>query len=147
MPVHVLHIIREMSDRGGLANRKPTYYCSEIEIPAGSWWKPHTDIIESELAVRIRMELAGVSRENISIELKCGKLIISGIRPEKRPEERLYYHQLEFNYGQFMRIISLPELVIHNDISATLEDGVLEVIISKSERAIEIPIMGADPVD
>jgi HSP20 family protein len=147
MPVHVLRIIREISDRGGYGNRKCAYFCSEMEAPAGSWWKPNTDIFESDEQVRIRIELAGVPRENVCIELKGGKLVVSGIRPEKRPDARIYYHQLELNYGQFMRVISLPESVEHNDIAATLEDGVLEVIISKNDRAIEIPIMGIDPVE
>jgi len=140
--MHVLRIIREMSDRGSAAQQRCPYSCSDIDSPMVSWWKPNTDIFESEGQVRIRIELAGVSRENICIELKSGKLIVSGIRLEKRPEERIYYHQLEQQYGHFMRIIALPETVEHNDITATLEDGVLEVVISKDERAVEIPISG-----
>jgi HSP20 family protein len=148
MPIHFIRIIREISDRGGAAHRKNAYYCSEIEAPASSWWKPNTDIFESVAEVRIRIELAGVSRENVCIELKGGKLVVSGIRQEKRPEERISYHQLELNYGHFIRVISLPESVVHNDIFATLEDGLLEVVISKNERAIEIPINGLnDPAE
>lgn len=142
MTLHVLHIIRDMSDRGSAAQRRCPYSCPDIDPPMVSFWKPNTDIFESEGEVRIRIELAGVSRENISIELKNGKLIVSGIRLERRPEERICYHQLEQQYGHFMRIIALPEAVEHNEITAALEDGVLEVIISKDERAVEIPITG-----
>ncbi len=142
MPVHVLHIIREMSDRAGTQKCRGAFYCSEIEAPASSFWKPNTDIFESEEQVKIRIELAGVPRENVCIELKGGKLKVSGVRPERRPDERIYYHQLEWNYGRFMRIISLPETVEHNDISATLDEGILEIIISKNDRAVEIPITG-----
>ncbi len=145
MPIQVLRVIRDMSDRGGLRSRRCTYYCPETEAPASSWWKPNTDIFESEQQVKIRVELAGVARENVSIELKGGRLIISGFRSERRPEERIYYHQLELQYGRFLRVIALPESVVHNEITATLEEGVLQVVISKDERAIEIPISSIEP--
>ncbi|HOH07087.1 MAG TPA: Hsp20/alpha crystallin family protein [bacterium] len=145
MPIQVLRVIRDMSDRGGLRSRRCTYYCPEAEAPASSWWKPNTDILESEQQVKIRVELAGVARENVNIELKGGRLIISGVRAERRPEERIYYHQLELQYGHFLRVIALPESVVHNEITATLEDGVLQVVISKDERAVEIPISSIEP--
>ena len=145
MPIQVLRVIRDMSDRGGLQSRKCTYYCSEMETPVSSWWKPNTDILESDRQVRIRIELPGIARENVSIELKGGRLIISGVRAENRPEEPVYYHQLELQYGHFMRVIALPESVVHNDITATLEEGILEVVISKDEGAIEIPIHSIEP--
>lgn len=147
MPIHIVSIVREVSDRGGVAQPKRAYYCSELEAPVCSCWKPNTDIFESQEVVRIRIELAGVPRENISILVKSGKLIISGDRPERRPEQRLYYHQLELNYGKFKRVIALPESIEHNDIQATLEEGVLEIKIAKNERAIEIPITGMNPAE
>jgi HSP20 family protein len=116
-----------------------------METPVSSWWKPNTDILESDRQVRIRIELPGIARENVSIELKGGRLIISGVRAENRPEEPVYYHQLELQYGHFMRVIALPESVVHNDITATLEEGILEVVISKDEGAIEIPIHSIEP--
>jgi HSP20 family molecular chaperone IbpA len=142
MTTHIIHIIREMADHGGRSSKTKAYYCSDLKAPIYSYWEPNADIFESEELVHISMELAGVSRTQVCVHLKAGELIVTGIRMEKRPDEKVYYHQLELNYGHFKKVITLPESVEHNDITATLHDGLLEIKISKRDRAIEIPITG-----
>ncbi len=140
MTTHVIHVIREMTDRGGPARKSLTYYCSDVKNPVYACWEPNADIFETEEEVHIALELAGVNRDEVCVQLKAGKLIISGVRREKRPEGKVNYHQLELNYGHFMKIISLPEAVEHNDIFASLRDGLLEIKISKKVNVIEIPV-------
>ncbi len=145
MTTHIIHIIREMTDRGGHTRKARAYYCSDLKNPIEPYWEPNADIFETEEQVSITLELAGVTHEDVCVHLKSGKLIISGVRREKRPRGKVNYHQLELDYGHFMKIITLPESVEHNDITASLHDGLLEIKICKNVTVIEVPICGVTP--
>ncbi len=141
MPMHIIRIVRELSDSGPSSQGTNAHiFCEDTSQTSLATWEPNTDICESEDQVVIRIELAGVAREDISIKLKNGKLVISGVRRENRPEEQIYFHRLEIHYGQFLKVISIPESIEHNDIEAHFQEGILEVIISKKSQVIEIPI-------
>lgn len=141
MPMQVIRIIRELSDSGPSSSGTSAHiFCEDTSQTSLATWEPNTDICESEDQVIIRLELAGVARNDISVKLKNGKLLISGVRRENRPQEHIYFHRLEIHYGQFLKIISIPESIEHNDIEAHFQEGILEVIISKKSQVIEIPI-------
>ena len=141
MPLQFIHIIRDLTDRAGRSSPKSrSFCCSDADVPLKANWEPNTDIVESEEQVTIRMELAGISRDQVTIHLKNGKLIVTGVRSEQKPDKKAYYHQLELHYGTFIKIIALPESIEHNDITATLSDGLLEIKISKKSTIIEIAI-------
>jgi HSP20 family protein len=141
MSLEFIRIIRELTDTGSLPHVSSQTFCfSESEVSDLALWEPNTDIFESEEEVFIRIELAGVKREDLSVRLKSGKLCVLGIRKENRPDKQLHFHQLELNYGPFEKVILIPSDIEHNDISAHLVDGLLEIVISKTSRVIEIPI-------
>ncbi len=95
-------------------------------------WQPLTDIYETDDSFVVKMELAGVKKEEVTIELKGNRLCISGIRPE-RPAERIKaYHQMEVNYGRFERVILLRAAISPDAISARFEDGFLHITIPKA---------------
>jgi len=145
MPFQVIQVIRELTDYGGKpAARKRLFCCSEVEPPRQAAWEPNTDIVESDDDVEIRVELAGVGREQLYVQLKKGKLYVTGIREEKKTADKVYYHQLELPYGYFAKVIALPESIEHNDITAVLNDGLLEIRISKKSTVVEIPISGVN---
>jgi len=141
MPGQIINIIRELSDRvmKPQSDRRSTF-CEEINPPGRIRWEPNTDIMESDEAVIIRCEVAGVQKDDICIKLAQGKLIIMGVRDDRRPARRVDYHRLEINYGHFAKIINIPESIEHNEINARLQDGLLDIYISKKSRVIEIPI-------
>ncbi len=141
MPMHVIRIVRELSDSGPSSPGTKTHiFCEDTSQTNLATWEPNTDICESEDHVVIRLELAGVARDDISAKLKNGKLLISGVRRENRPQEQIYFHRLEIHYGKFLQVISIPESLEHNDIEAHFQEGILEVVISKKSQAVEIPI-------
>ncbi len=141
MPVQLIHIVREMTDTGGRTQLGGPSFCyAEMESSEAAFWEPDTDIFESEDEVFIRMDLGGIKREEVSIRLKNGKLCIFGVRKENRPDAHLHFHQLELSYGPFGKIISIPADIEHNDITAHLNEGLLEIIISKKGKIVEIPI-------
>jgi len=140
MALHVIRVVRELTDQGSRSARQPrNFYCAEADAQC-STWEPNTDIFECKDHVIIRIELSGVPRELISINLKNGHLVIKGVRPESRPDQPVYYHQLEIHYGPFVKVVSIPEDLEHNEISAALNEGLLEIKISKSSQIIEIPV-------
>jgi HSP20 family protein len=139
--IHIIRVIRELTDTGPSSSiQKEQVLCSDAHSSHTARWKPNTDIFEEDEKVVIRIELAGVKREDISILLKDGNLTITGQRCEKRRDSKAVYHQLEMNYGDFKRVVSIPESLEHNNIEAIFRDGILYINISKKSDIIEIPI-------
>ena len=90
-------------------------------------WVPTTDIFARGEDLLIRCELAGVRREDVEISLYGGALIIDGER-KGEPETSEYYARERY-YGHFRRRIKLPEDIDRSRISASFEDGLLEVTV------------------
>jgi HSP20 family protein len=142
MALQIIHVIRERSDQGSRLDRQARcFYCSGDADVSSAQWEPNTDIIECEDYVLIRLEVPGIQREDIAIHLKNGRLEIRGVRRENRPEDPVHYHQMEIAKGPFLKVIAIPEDIEHNDISAVLAEGVLDVKISKNNTVIEIPVL------
>jgi len=103
---------------------------------ATAWaWLPPVDILESKDAYLIRAELAGMKKEDFSLEVNDGTLTLSG---ERKPESRtngVEYHRTERVNGRFSRSFYLPQTVKHDDIKASYRDGILEVHVPKVEEA------------
>ena len=138
------HIIRVMREKTDMAPRKartsgPFFYDDIDGVCAGNW-VPNTDIFETDGEVIIRLELAHVSRDDINIKVKDGKLHVSGRRKSYQSEDRIYFHQMEIHSGDFSKVIALPEDLEHNEIIASLQDGILDIRISKQSIPVEIPI-------
>lgn len=141
MPVHIIRVIRELSDMiPRLDSSRHTFYFQDAGEYGSGGWEPNTDIVETESEVLIRVELAGVAKEDISVKTSGGKLIISGNRRPQSSTSKLYFHQIEINCGDFIKIISLPSTLEHNEIAASFQEGMLDIHISKEDKAIEIPI-------
>lgn len=105
-------------------------------------WCPDVDMLETPEAYIFRAELAGVGKENISIEVHGRRLTIAGERfPESEPRAAAY-HSIERVHGYFERSFNLPERVDLEDAEATYVDGVLEVSLPKAlnerERTITV---------
>lgn len=97
---------------------------------------PETDVVETEREIRVTVEMPGLKRENIDIDIENNVLTIRGEKREERSEgEEGKYHIAERRYGTFARSFVLPRDVDAENIQARFEDGVLNVTIPKSERA------------
>lgn len=96
-------------------------------------WAPRVDISETEANIIVRSELAGLSKEDIKIDVTGDTLNISGERKwvEKENEK---YHKIERFYGAFNRTFSIGVPINADDIKASFKDGVLEIIIPKAEK-------------
>ena len=98
-------------------------------------WKPLTDMYEVNDKVIIKVEIPGVPKDDISINIEDRRLIISGIRENPLKEFGLIYHQMEINYGEFERVLMLPPGVDTEKINTELKEkeGFLYITISKKE--------------
>jgi HSP20 family protein len=92
-------------------------------------WIPTTDIFARGDDLVIRCELAGVQRDDVDVTLSNGVLTISGERSSGLNEEELTYYTRERSFGHFRRNIGLPEGVDGSRLSASFEDGLLEISI------------------
>lgn len=90
-------------------------------------FEPAVDIYETPIEMVIRLELAGMRKEDFSITLNRQELSIRGCRRffSSDPVER--FHRLEINYGKFEQRFRLPRSVEENNIQADYTNGILEV--------------------
>jgi HSP20 family protein len=97
-------------------------------------WNPAVDLYEKDDSFVIKAELAGVDKENISIDLKDGVLTLSGERSDDNEVKEDNYYRRERTYGKFRRVFSLPADVDSGKIKAEFKDGVLEIEVPKPEE-------------
>jgi HSP20 family protein len=91
---------------------------------------PALDVEEKEGVYLITVDLPGIKKDDIQINLSDRNLTISG---ERVKEKRGQGHYFERNYGRFVRSLTLPENVKAESIEAHYEDGVLKLLITKAE--------------
>jgi HSP20 family protein len=97
-------------------------------------WVPTVDLWESETAVHYAFDLPGIPKDSIVIEVENGALSISASRQRKQKLDENGFRRLESRYGTFSRTVGLPQGVSEDDISATYENGVLEIRVPKPEQ-------------
>jgi HSP20 family protein len=107
-------------------------------------WVPFCDVYETENEIVVKAELPEVKKENVKVSIVNNALEISGERKFSEEIKRENYQRIERSYGQFLRRFMLPVAVEPNRINAEFKDGVLRVILPKSEeakpKAIEVNI-------
>lgn len=92
-------------------------------------WRPPTDVYETEEAIVIRVEIAGMLEEDFSISLAERLLTIRGARPDI--QEKRAYHQMEIFFGEFLCEVELLSPVDVEAVTAEYQAGFLRVILPK----------------
>lgn len=105
----------------------------EREGVAMTSWVPACDIVEDEKEYRITLELPEVKKEDVHITLDNGVLSVKGERKQEQEETQGTYHRRELRYGTFLRRFTLPDDVDPEKVDATAREGILTVVIPKSE--------------
>lgn len=100
-------------------------------------WCPVVDVLETPDAYLFRVELPGVGRENINIEVRGTHLRIYGERSLEAEPAIAAYHSIERVQGIFERSFTLPGQVDADRAVAKYEDGVLEIVLPKSNEVYE----------
>ena len=110
-----------------------------VGFVASSKWKPPTDIYETDDALVVYMDIAGMRSEDFTVEYADGILTIAGERQARRNEGKPHYHAMEVQVGPFERRFRLPVPVDPESIRATYEQGFLEVWLAKLPARLSGP--------
>ena len=86
---------------------------------------------EGEFAYHVDVDLPGVKKEDIKVDINKGILTISGERKVKDEIKEEDYYKVETYFGKFSRSFTLPDNADIENIEASSDNGVLEVIIPK----------------
>jgi HSP20 family protein len=121
---------------------KPTWNFTE-EVPYSSpegvhWriamrphvWRPPTDMYETEDAIVIRVEIAGMREQDFSVALEDRTLTIRGVRSD--PTERRAFYQMEIPFGEFSTEVELPAPIVNEGVEAVYRDGFLQITLPKA---------------
>ncbi|KUP95566.1 Hsp20/alpha crystallin family protein [Thermobifida cellulosilytica] len=99
-----------------------------------STWSPLADLSETEDAYVVEVELPGVTRDDVTVDLSGAELVIEGERKE-REREGWFRHRTR-SVGRFRYAVTLPQGIDPEGVEATLSKGVLTVRVPKS-RALK----------
>jgi len=114
----------------------------QLAVPAE--WSPKVDLFEKDNRLVTRVDLPGMKKEDVTVEVSDGRLTLTGERKRESEERKEDYFRCEREYGSFQRVVPLPEGVKPEDVKAIFADGVLEVSVpmpakpANKARKIEI---------
>src|SRR5512132_4055545 len=98
-------------------------------------WAPALDISERKDASLVTVELPGVEAEDLEITMEDGLSTIQGERQFTSESTEQQFHRIERRYGAFRRSITLPAQVQAEQIEASFDNGVLQIVVPKMEEA------------
>lgn len=107
---------------------------TEHDSQAGWSFNPACDVDESEDHFLVTLDMPGVSKNDIKIEVKDNTLVVSGEKNNEMAQGKGARHLTERYYGKFERRFSLPKSVMSEKIEASYNDGVLRIAIPKAEE-------------
>lgn len=106
-------------------------FSSELSVAD---WAPAVDIEEAADKYVIRADLPGVDKDNIDVKLDNGVLSIRGEKhTETEQGKGTKHHRMERFSGRFARSFTLPDTVRADAVEASYKDGVLHLVIPKTE--------------
>lgn len=89
------------------------------------------DIKEYNDEYKVKVEVPGIKKENIEVELNKNSMMITAKKEEEKEETNNKYHKTEFAYGNYSRTIYFPHEINVNDAHAKLDHGVLRLDLPK----------------
>lgn len=97
---------------------------------------PRVDIIDHDNDIEVKAALPGAKKEDIEVSIINQSMTIrASSKEEKKEEEKGKYFRREISQGEFQRTFSLPEYVDDEKAKASFKDGLLTVMIPKTEKA------------
>ena len=94
-------------------------------------WRPPTDVYETDCAIIVRVEVAGMRETDFTISLVRRNLTGRGTRQDT--SERRSYHQMEIPFGEFSTDFELPFMINSNKVEAIYHDGFLLITLPISQ--------------
>jgi len=130
-PSGILSMQREIN------NLFDTFFRGSVEdsglVPTA--WNPAVDITEHDSTFVVKVELPGVSKDDVRITIQDNMLTIRGEKKQEKEIKGTNVHRTERSYGVFQRSFNLPSSVRADAIEAKYADGVLNINLPKAEEA------------
>lgn len=136
-----LEILQEMEQWSRDVDRFMTHVSNRSRswamMPTANYaaWSPAVNIYDTEDALLVFAELAGVSPEEIHIKYEANRLLVWGQRRQPDLESIRFVHRMEIQMGPFAFIVDLPGSVSADGADATLEAGILQIRLPKRSTA------------
>jgi HSP20 family protein len=90
-------------------------------------WTPASDIYETDLGYLIAIDLPGIDRNALEIDINDNRLVVKGTRAITETRQ----HRTERPRGRYLRTYSVPASVDQGKIAAEYKDGVLQITLPK----------------
>jgi len=126
------HLLRDMFSPVGFDSMMNNLFTEDSMV---SEFQPVVDVSENENQYMIQASIPGVKKNEITLDVKDNVLTISGERKSEIESQDSKVLVSEIRYGRFSRTFHLPDMVNHDKIEAKFEDGILNVMIPKTEKA------------
>ena len=97
-------------------------------------WLPSTDVYDTQDDYVLKMEIPGLEKQDVKIEVENDTLAVSGERKEEKDVKADEFHRSERRSGKFYRSFRLPQHTDAKTINASMKDGILELRIPKPEE-------------
>jgi HSP20 family protein len=92
------------------------------------------DLYEENENIIAKMNLPGVNPDKINISVENNMLHVSGAHEEEKEEKKKHYYHKEIKKGSFERVVSLPQVIKNEGVSAEYKHGVLKIILPKTKK-------------
>lgn len=99
---------------------------------------PAINVSDNDGNYEIEMAVPGFKKEEFNVSIKNGVLTISAKTQKEEEDKKKNYTRKEFSSKSFSRSFTLPDNIDENSIDAEYKDGVLKVLLHKSEK--ELPV-------
>jgi HSP20 family protein len=108
----------------------------EETVENGMKFVPEANVVETEKTVEVTLDLPGMKPEDVKLEVREGRLCVSGEKREEKEEKGKTFHRIERRTGSFLRTIPLPAVVDDTKAEAKFVEGVLKVTLPKTLEAL-----------
>jgi HSP20 family protein len=118
---------------------------SPPESAGDAHWIPNTDVYVTEGNLVIKVELAGMRREDLELTVEGNRLMISGQRPDGTRGAKCKFLVMEINYGPFECVIEIPAGYDAREAKAGYQNGFLQIDVPRAVHATKtklVPVSG-----
>ncbi len=102
--------------------------------PSGRLWYPSADVYQTPDGWLVKVELAGVSAEEIEIDIQGNQLYLAGCRKDKSFAAGVSYQQMEITYSHFEKTLQFPASIEGASIEHNFENGLLIIRLWKGVK-------------